>query len=95
MADMPMADDILTLLSELERRYDGPVPAQLRRQALTGGAHELAELETRAARALCNQMARASMARASACRRRREMQAAEAAAADLPFYRSAGLAQLG
>lgn len=84
--------NVLTALAALERRFDGPIPAELRAIAMGGRPHAAASAES----ALFDRLARHA---AAALARTRETAGAEASAErqarlarDLRLYREAGLA---
>ncbi|HET6221826.1 MAG TPA: hypothetical protein VFE11_06650 [Dongiaceae bacterium] len=83
-------------LSDLERRYDGPIPAALRRQALAGGPAAAGHRDAIGRSALFDRLARRAVA--AIARQRRQALAAGRAGptradtpADLAGYRAAGL----
>jgi hypothetical protein len=83
-------------LGDLERRYDGPVPAALRRETLVGGAPEAERQDAIGRSALFDRLACRAVA-SVAKRRRQALSTTRASAAgigatgDLAHYRTAGL----
>src|SRR5262245_28264765 len=91
-----MGEDLRQGLDDLERRYDGPVPAALRRIALAGGVSAATRQDAIGRSALLDRLARRAVALA-ARQRWHALSAARAdvagtgATGDLVHYRTAGL----
>jgi hypothetical protein len=78
-------------LGDLERRFDGPVPAALRRAALAGGPAGAERQDAIGRSALFDRLACRAVAAAARQRRRAAGAARATAAAELVRYRAAGL----